>query len=191
MTRFQLHVLEWKDCTRCSLHETRTRVCLYRGETVRCDVLFVGEAPGVSEDVLGRPFVGPAGELLDRIVRRAVPDGWRVGYTNLVGCMPVVDGDKRDPDDESVRACAPRLVDLVSICRPKLVVCVGKLAKTWLNTPMSRDAIRMPIPVRFVDVVHPAAILRASFADQGMMVQRAVVAIADAVDDLSGGESPP
>jgi len=73
LSPWKAHVERWKDCQACPLHLTRTRIVIARG-TVPCDVCFVGEAPGVSEDFLGQPFVGPAGILFDQMVRRALED---------------------------------------------------------------------------------------------------------------------
>lgn len=66
------HVEKWKDCQRCPLAQQRSNIVLARG-TVPCDVLFIGEAPGASEDALGLPFVGPAGHLLNQIIERVLP----------------------------------------------------------------------------------------------------------------------
>lgn len=71
MTTWLEHVARWRDCQLCPLAQQRDNIVLARG-TVPCDVLFVGEAPGVSEDALGLPFVGPAGQLLDQVVDRAL-----------------------------------------------------------------------------------------------------------------------
>ena len=70
LTLFQEHQNRWKDCTDCSLHASRIKVVLARGK-LPCDILFTGEAPGESENVIGRPFIGPAGKLLDDIVGQA------------------------------------------------------------------------------------------------------------------------
>lgn len=141
MTKFQLHVQEWKGCTLCPLSQGRTRVVLSRGK-VPCDVLFVGEAPGRSEDVVGQPFVGPAGQLFDKIVERAVrgmtscpvcrnlqmdcpsgvtcseghgfeerADPVRLGFTNLIACIPL--------DEEGEKVSQPD-EDHVKACSPRL-----------------------------------------------------------------------
>lgn len=164
---------------------------LARG-TVPCDVLFVGEAPGASEDVIGRPFVGPAGHLLDEIIKNSVGSRYRVALTNLVGCIPRADpkdlqqlkvadkSGKIDPPEEAIRACAPRLREFVRMCRPSLIVCVGKLATKWASTsedPTGSGCHR-------VDVVHPAAILRMDVSQKGLAIQRATIAIADALKDI-------
>ena len=187
MTRFQLHVRDWSACTRCSLSERRTRVVLGRG-SLPCDVLFVGEAPGTSEDSLGQPFKGPAGKVLDSIIGSSLPEGTRVAMTNLVGCIPLDEQNDKtaEPEDESVRACSPRLVEFADMASPKLIVCVGKLATHWLNTTMTRDTVRLKQDVRKVDIVHPAAILRANPAARGIMAKRCVVTIRNAVRDAMG-----
>lgn len=174
MTPFQMHLEKWRACRRCSLFRTRKRVVLARG-TVPCDVLFVGEAPGVSEDVIGQPFVGPAGHLLDRIISAS---GLREGsycITNLVGCLPVDGGEKGEPSEDSIRACAPRLQEMLRMCRPKLVVCVGKLSWRWCPRVDG---------VKYIQITHPAAILRMDVSQKGLMVQRCVVTLADALAEI-------
>lgn len=198
-TRYQLHVADWIDCTRCELYETRTRVVLTKGR-IPCDVLFVGEAPGKSEDLIGEPFVGPAGHLLDHVIERAgltsgaFPTGQgdavaklRLAFTNLVACVPLdpADLNKTDqPPDEAVEACSPRLRELVDIAKPRLLVCVGKLPWDWLDTGYKHH-IRLPGggPPR-VQIQHPAAILRANVVQKGLLVQRAVVTLRNAVEDV-------
>lgn len=201
MTPFQRHKKEWTDCQRCGLCQTRRRVVLARGR-LPCDVLVVGEAPGESEDMLGVPFAGPSGRLMDHVVDRSVPghmelneDGvevWvrdlRVAFTNLVGCIPRDPdaeglGKLSEPDDEHVMACRPRLEDLVAkVAKPRLIVCVGSLAKGWLD-PECKRRVRLPVDVAQVHVVHPAAILRANVAQKGLMVQRCIVAVSNAVQE--------
>lgn len=85
---FSDHVDRWKHCTLCPLHKVRRQVVLARGK-LPADVLMVGEAPGLSEDVLGAPFTGPAGQLLDRIITATELENYRIAFTNLVGCIPM------------------------------------------------------------------------------------------------------
>ena len=140
MTVYQDHVREWKSCTKCGLCKTRKKVVFARG-VIPCDVLFVGEAPGVSEDLLGIPFIGPAGKLLDEIIQEADQlrftdyedycnsDSLRIARYNLVGCIPLVEGQKvGQPPKEALRECTPRLAEMVEIARPKLIVAVGQVA---------------------------------------------------------------
>lgn len=197
MTKFQLHKQRWGDCTDCPLCEGRQQVVLFRG-SVPCDVLFVGEAPGQSEDVIGTPFVGPAGHLLDEIVKSAMPvdpdnDGevpqtkidLRLGYTNLIACLPLDEtGSKvKEPPEESIKKCSDRLLEIVGICRPKLIVSVGKLPEKWLKKILFNDP-ESDLSANTVTIVHPAAILRAEVAQQTLLVRQAVVTLADAFGEL-------
>ena len=197
MTPYQQFVRNWSTCTACPLHATRSRVVLARG-SVPAQVLFVGEAPGRSEDVVGLPFVGPAGRLMDHIIARSVPPGVAHALCNLVCCIPLgEDGQKTaEPDDEAVRACAPRLREFVGLCRPSLIVCVGALARDWLDRQnhhnvwredygrLGRDRkLHFGADVPRIDVTHPAAILRQPVAQQGLSVQRCVVKIGNAVEE--------
>lgn len=175
---YAVHAAMWKDCKRCGLCERRQRVVLYRG-TVPCDILFVGEAPGESEDVLGQPFVGPAGKLLDTIMSKAEVTRFTFGMTNLVGCIPRDEySDKlAQPPNDAIDACSPRLIELAKICKPRLFVWVGELSAKWAPT-------YLPSSIPSVKIIHPAAILRMNVSQQGLAFQRAVVALAEAVEEL-------
>lgn len=174
---FQLHVERWSSCTLCDLHKGRQTVVISRGR-VPCDVLFIGEAPGESENVIGKPFVGPAGKLLDRIIASGLPKELTYALTNLVACVPHdEEGQKTtEPPDESIEACAPRLIEFARIANPRAIVCVGKLAATYLepgykhtiNLGLSRD-----LPV--IRIAHPASILRANEVQRSMAMRRCVV----------------
>lgn len=185
MTWYQLHSVEWKDCERCCLCSSRKQVVLGRG-VVPCDILFIGEAPGESEDVIGEPFVGPAGKLLDQIIRQALRRWPNLTYamTNLVGCIPRdANGDKvGEPEMESIEACAPRLQDFTEIAHPRLIVCVGALARDWIKPGFAKSTI-LPSKAPSIDIIHPAAILRANVAQKGLLIQRAVVTLTNAVED--------
>lgn len=196
MTPYQLHVLNWKNCTRCELSKTRRSVVLTRG-TVPCDVLFVGEAPGASEDVLGRPFVGPAGKLLDSIVRESLAE-WQgpeaegpernsvtVAFTNLVCCLPVENYEKGQPQPGHVAACRPRLEEMIRVASPRLIVRVGTLSKDCLE-PGFKHSVSVPAGILMVDVVHPAFILRSNPAARSLLVKRCVVTIRNAVRGVLG-----
>lgn len=166
-------------------------VCLARGK-VPADVLFCGEAPGPSENVLGKPFCGPAGHLLDQIVDKSIPESVRWVMTNLVGCIPLDEYGAKftEPADEDVKCCTPRLVEFVRLCDPRLIVCVGTCARDWLDpkrkgSPAAlegrRDYPRFHRKIPQVFISHPAAILRANVANQGFMMQKAIVTLRTAV----------
>src|SRR5260370_28208053 len=119
MTPFQLHVQRWQDCQACQLHKVRSRTVFCRGQ-LPCDLLFVGEAPGPSEDSTGLPFDGPAGRLLDNIIAQVwvllSSPPMRVAFTNLVLCIPLEEeGSAKfsEPPDECVEACKPRLSEFI------------------------------------------------------------------------------
>lgn len=189
MTPWQAHQKKWLGCERCGLCEGRNRVVLARGQ-LPCDILFIGEAPGSSENIIGQPFVGPAGKLLGQIVMLAASnrlvrgsDGIRKGYTNLVGCFPkeAKDAGTNEPPEDAIRACRPRLEEIVKMSRPALVVCVGVLAGKWVQTWRAGLGLG---DVKVVGITHPAAILRAHPTAQGLMIQRAAATIQDAIKEV-------
>lgn len=156
LSKYQRHKMKWSDCQLCDLCHQRKNVVLARGD-VPCEVLFIGEAPGAGEDVIGQPFIGPAGKLLDQIIQKsdlAVAE-CKVAFTNIVSCIPKGDdGNKTaEPDKKSIKACAPRLQEFIDMCLPMLqiVVMVGTLSEKWC--PRIEG-------VEYVSITHPAAILR-------------------------------
>jgi uracil-DNA glycosylase len=205
LTPLQHFVERWKHGCGSDLCRAARKVVLGKG-SVPCDVLFVGEAPGESENVIGQPFVGPAGRLLDHIVNEAIAPHrimrYSVAFCNLVCCIPRdEDGGKlRQPDDDDIRACSERLKHFVRVCDPRLIVCVGAVARDWLDekrrdhvelhrTSQSLGGSQSSRFIPRVDIVHPASVLRANIAQQGLMVQRAVVTIASAVEKYVDGKA--
>lgn len=208
ITPFQEHVNHWKNCKDCQLCETRKKVVLYGG-SIPCDILLVGEAPGVSENRIGTPFVGPAGHLLDDMVRDSVditgichcgascfctaPDRqWhcqnghteaklhraiKFGKTNLIGCIPYDENlDKvSDPPVFALDACQMRLDEIVEMAKPTGIVAVGRI-------PYKRLKDKYGVPM--VEVTHPAAILRASYAQKGFAIQRMVARLSNFYTEL-------
>ena len=113
---------EVRDCTRCRLHEGRTRAVPGEGSP-DTEVVFVGEGPGFNEDRQGRPFVGAAGSFLTELLSTV---GWRrddVFITNVVKCRPP---ENRDPEPDEIAACAPFLARQLAIMDPALVVTLGR-----------------------------------------------------------------
>ena len=181
MSAWTDHVAKWRDCTACTLCEQRSNVVLARGQ-VPCDVLFCGEAPGASEDALGLPFVGPAGHLLDQIIERALPPTVKYALTNLVCCFPAeakARGDN-EPEYSEIVACRPRLMEFITLAKPKLIVCVGSLAWNYVE----HDAYGRVRGANVIQIVHPAAVLRMPLAQKQMAVQKAIVILRNAVDSM-------
>jgi uracil-DNA glycosylase family 4 len=116
-------------CTRCRLHETRTRSVPGEGSAAT-EVVFVGEGPGFNEDRLGRPFVGQAGALLTELLGSV---GWtreEVFIANVVKCRPP---GNRDPEPEEIAACAPFLSRQLEALDPALVVTLGRFSMARFN----------------------------------------------------------
>jgi uracil-DNA glycosylase len=113
---------EVRDCTKCRLHETRTKAVPGEGDP-STEVVFIGEGPGFNEDEQGRPFVGRAGSLLERLLGSI---GWRrdqVFITNIVKCRPP---GNRDPEPDEVAACAPYLHRQLEALDPAVIVTLGR-----------------------------------------------------------------
>jgi uracil-DNA glycosylase len=149
-------------CTRCKLHEGRRHTVFGEGNP-QARVMFIGEAPGAVEDQTGRPFVGPAGQLLDRIIAGAM--GLARGdvfIANINKCRPPAN---REPQPDEVAACLPYLQQQIAIVRPEVIVCLGRTAaQNLLGTTLSTTALRGK-ELRYLDVPvvvtwHPAYLLR-------------------------------
>lgn len=197
MTPWQRHVQKWDSCTRCELCHGRDKVCLARG-SLPATVCFIAEAPGDSEDTLGKPLVGPAGKKMDAIIKRAAIEAgkWDADrddttfskcFTNLVGCFPREQkrNGNGEPEPEHIQACAPRLDELVRMAKPKLIVCVGGPAEAWIMGVKKGKRHLIPwYDGKLTAITHPAAVLRANSAQQGLMVKRMVVTLVDAFEGL-------
>ncbi len=113
-----------KACTRCPLHTGRSNAVPGEGPS-DADVMVIGEAPGKAEDEQGRPFVGPAGRLLNRLLELAGLRRDHVYITNVVKCRPP---GNRDPKPEEIAACRPYLEIQISLVKPRLIIAVGRIA---------------------------------------------------------------
>lgn len=179
------HRENWGDCQRCELADRRKSVCLLRGH-IPAAVLFVGEAPGSSEDVLGRPFVGPAGHLLSRMLKRAGLPEEIAAFTNLLACIPKDEDNKKvhNPSQfpEALKRCSVRLKSVTNLVKPSLIVWVGKEAEEY--GPKTLSSYIKDKSVHTVAILHPAYILRLDVSQQGLAFQRNVIALRDALDEL-------
>lgn len=164
------HKSRWINCEACKLCSVRKKVVLARGQ-LPCDVLFIGEAPGNGENTIGQPFVGKAGRELDRWVGWANDWDLRIAYTNLISCIPKVDGKKvSNPPTWAINACRPRLKELIRLARPKLTVLVGKDAAKY--RPETNSA--------FVEVYHPAHVIRQNIAVREMTAREQMIKLREA-----------
>ena len=120
------------NCTGCGLCETRHHVVFGVGNR-ETEVLFVGEGPGEQEDLQGEPFVGPAGKLLDDMLSILDLDrGSNCYIANIVKCRPP---RNRDPLETEQEACIGYLRNQVALIRPKIIVCLGRIAAKKLIDP--------------------------------------------------------
>lgn len=148
-------------CTRCPLHQTATHGVPGEGNPT-ADVMVVGEAPGEQEDQQGRPFVGPAGQLLTKILASIKLEREEVFIANVLKHRPP---GNRNPAPDEVRACAPYLQRQVDLVRPKLILAFGTFAaQTLLNTRIAIGKLRQQVHwyqgIPLVATYHPAALLR-------------------------------
>ena len=111
-------------CTKCALHATRTRTVPGEG-AARARLMFVGEAPGADEDRLGRPFVGAAGQLLDKMIVAMGFAREEVFIANTLKCRPP---GNRDPQEEELAACLPYLRAQIALIRPEAICSLGRHA---------------------------------------------------------------
>ncbi len=151
---------EIRQCRRCALHETRTLAVPGEGDP-QARIMLIGEAPGAQEDLRGRPFVGPAGQLLDELLTRAGLQRQDVFITNIVKCRPP---GNRDPLPEEVAACRDFLFGQIAAINPKVVCTLGRPALQALidpNASIGREhgKPRYLYGKLFVPLYHPAAAL--------------------------------
>jgi DNA polymerase len=113
-----------QSCTRCGLCERRNNVVFGVGNR-NARVMFIGEGPGEQEDLKGEPFVGPAGKLLDDMLSIIDIDRTNCYIANIVKCRPP---QNRDPLETEQDACIEYLRNQVALIRPKIIVCLGRIA---------------------------------------------------------------
>lgn len=148
-------------CTRCALCETRHHVVFGAGKR-DADILFVGEGPGEQEDLRGEPFVGPAGHLLDDMLSIIDINRSNCYITNIVKCRPP---RNRDPLETEQEACMGFLRGQTGLIRPKIIVCLGRIAAKRL---INRDYRITSEHGQWVErggiwmtaMYHPSALLR-------------------------------
>lgn len=148
-------------CTLCRLSEKRRTVVFGEGNP-QAPLMFVGEGPGAEEDRSGRPFVGQAGQLLDRMIFAVGFERHEVYIANVVKCRPP---GNRDPQEDEMAACAPYLDRQIELIAPRVLVALGKPASrrlTGSTKPMGamrgRWSSYRGIPL--MPVFHPAYLLR-------------------------------
>jgi uracil-DNA glycosylase family 4 len=121
---------DWIHCERCPLGQRMSRTVLYRGH-LPCRILFIGEAPSEEDTTLSYAFSGQSGWLLDSMIVDAGGDHSEIGFTYVLGCWPRHEGtfETCSPKADQVKACQPRVADLLMMAQPKVIITVGQVAK--------------------------------------------------------------
>ena len=156
-------------CTACPLHERGTQTVFGEGRE-RSRVMLIGEQPGDQEDLRGRPFVGPAGQLLDWALEKAGIDRSLAYVTNVVKHFKWVPRGKRrihsKPSSMEIRACLPWLEAEIEVVKPEAVVCLGAtaaqalLGSTFRVTQQRGEFLRSNLAPHVMATVHPSSLLR-------------------------------
>jgi uracil-DNA glycosylase family protein len=160
---------EARSCTACPLYENATQTVFGEG-SAGARLMLVGEQPGDVEDRQGRPFVGPAGQLLDWAIEKAGIDRRRAYVTNVVKHFKWVPRGKRrihsKPSSMEIRACLPWLEEEVALVRPAALVCLGAtaaqalLGRSFRVTRERGHFVRSPLAPHVMATVHPSSLLR-------------------------------
>jgi DNA polymerase len=157
----QLDANEVKNCSRCRLHATRKNTVFGEGDP-DARIFFIGEGPGETEDNTGRPFVGKAGQLLDKMIAGMGLRREQVFIANIVKCRPP---NNRVPAADEVATCTPYLERQLEIIRPRVIVTLGRPAATYmLNTNLAMGRLRGQWQdwrgIKLMPTFHPSYVLR-------------------------------
>ena len=149
------------ECLKCPLGKTRTNFVFGVGNP-NADIVVVGEAPGADEDAQGEPFVGRAGQLLNKILEAIQFKREEVYICNILKCRPP---NNREPLPEEIELCEPYLWKQMEIIKPKMILCLGRIAgQSLLKTNDTLGALRGKFfdyrGIKLMVTYHPAALLR-------------------------------
>ena len=152
---------ETKECSKCKLCKTRQNVVFGVGNE-KAEIMFIGEGPGGDEDRLGEPFVGKAGQLMNRAFEAVGIKREDVYIANIVKCRPPAN---RDPEQDEVIACLDYLRNQVMLVKPKIIVLLGRIAlQNILGAEYKITACRgkwiEKKGIKYMPTWHPAALLR-------------------------------
>lgn len=161
MLSWELLERECMSCTKCDLCHVRKNVVFGVGPR-NADIMFIGEGPGEQEDIHGEPFVGAAGKLLDDMLSIIDLGRHNCYIANIVKCRPP---QNRDPLEEEQQACMDYLRNQVALIRPKIIVCLGRIAAKKLIDPAYRITRQhgqwiCSNGVWMTAIYHPSALLR-------------------------------
>jgi len=150
------------ECKKCELHKTRNKVVFGEGNP-NCVIMLVGEAPGREEDLQGRPFVGEAGKLLDKMLEAIGFSREDVYIANVLKCRPP---GNRDPLPGEIIACKDYLIRQIEIIKPSIILTLGKFATSVILEKSRYEFSRLRGKIcdwkgiKVLPTFHPAALLR-------------------------------
>ena len=160
MIEYQKLVQQISSCTKCTLGHKRTQAVPGEG-ALSANIFLTGEAPGYYEDQAGRPFVGRAGKLLDKLLESISLSRKDVYITNLLKCRPP---NNRDPLPNEIKACGDYLSEQLEMVSPKLIITLGRYSLTKFLPSKSLSNVRGTLmrykETHLYPVYHPAAGLR-------------------------------
>ena len=150
-----------KDCKKCRLCEKRTNIVFGVGDK-NAKIMFIGEGPGADEDAQGEPFVGKAGQLMNKAFEYLGIERSKVYIANIVKCRPP---GNRDPQDDEANACMDYLRNQVLLIKPKIIVLLGRVALQHILGPeykitASRGKWFDKKGIKYMPTWHPSAVLR-------------------------------
>jgi DNA polymerase len=149
-----------RNCCQCGLGRERTNAVPGEGSP-NAQIMFIGEAPGADEDAQGRPFVGRAGQLLDKIIAACGLRRSDVYITNILKCRPP---GNRDPKPEEIISCLPLLQRQIELINPEVIVALGAhAARTLLDTNKSIGQLRGQFHEYYIGIGHPSIKLMATY----------------------------
>ena len=150
------------ECHLCQLSKSRSHVVFGEGNP-KANIMFIGEAPGATEDSSGKPFVGRSGELLTKMIENVLLIPRESVYiTNIVKCRP---GNNAEPKPTEVHACQPYLLKQIELIKPKIIVALGTTAYHYLSGDESkiskiRGTIHQENGYKLIPTYHPSYLLR-------------------------------
>lgn len=152
-----------QNCTKCGLCRSRTNIVFGEG-SLRADIMFIGEGPGQYEDESGRPFVGPAGKMLDQLLNEVGIRREDVYIANVLKCRPPMN---RDPKPEEIQACMPYVRGQIAFVKPKIIVGLGRFGSSLVlqrDVRMMREhgTVQHVKSFTVIPTFHPAALLHNS-----------------------------
>ena len=172
-------------CQKCALGETRTKLVFGVGNP-NADLMFVGEAPGEQEDLTGTPFVGRAGQLLDKFLYAVDIERKDVYIANILKCRPP---KNRDPLPAEEDACIDYLREQVRLIKPRVIICLGRIAAMRLIKPdfkITKEHGKWFEKGNFLmtAVYHPALLLRDPRRKEEMLAD--MKKIKEKIDSMEG-----